>query len=119
MDDIKQLTNILPEVGQFVLFAADQHPRIGRVVSINTEAVKPITIHLWKPNKHCGTLDRANFRPSDSESGPDLMLIQGSQIKLVALQLDRIGKFTEQSRKKVYKLLRPIKSTRTEVIPAK
>lgn len=54
MDDIRERpTIIMSGVGQFVLFALEQLPRIGRVTALDPEAIKCITVHLWKSNKKC------------------------------------------------------------------
>ena len=111
MDDIKEPATLIPEVGHFILFALDQHPRIGRVTAVNMDAMKPVTIHLWKPNKRCPSLEQAHFKPSDNESGPDLMAIHGSQIKIVGLELKDSGHLTGPSKRKVRKILQPVKSS--------
>ena len=107
MDEAKDTMPHIPEVGHFVLFALEQKPRIGKVMSIDVDAQKPISIHLWKPNKDCKSLDQARFRPSMSESGPDLMIIHSSQVRLTALSLTDEGYFSKASRGQVKRLLYP------------
>ena len=122
LDDLKiQQTNI-PDVGQFILFALEQKPRIGKVMSIDSETLKPISVHLWKPNKFCASLDQARFRPSMSESGPDLMIINPSQVRLAALALTSEGYLTTESQKRVRKTLRikgGTKKVKSKPVPAR
>ena len=117
MDDAKGTLPEIPEVGHFIVFALDKKPRLGQVMSINTETIKPISIHLWKPNKHCKSLEQARFRPSTSESGPDLMIIHPSQVRLSAVELTAEGYLSSDSKKRVRNLLRNRKSNKT-IIPS-
>ena len=110
MDDITEPATLFPEIGHFILFALDQLPRIGRVTAVDMDALKPVTIHLWKPNKRRPSLEQAHFKPSNTESGPDLMAIHGSQIKITGLELNDSGHLTGPSKRKVRKLLKPVKS---------
>ena len=75
LDDIHEIPDVIREMGQFILFALDQYPRIGKVTRVDTDAMKPVTIHLWKPNKRCNNLSQARFKPSDTKDGPDLMAL--------------------------------------------
>ena len=107
MDDLHETTAEHPAVGTFALFAQDQRPRIGKVTAIDLGAMKPVTVQLWKPNKHCGSIDKGRFKPSVNADGPDQMMLQGSQIKLRNLSLTEEGYLDRSSRAKVRKLLKP------------
>ena len=112
MDDAQEVIKQPPKVGTFVLFAQNQHPRVGKVTAVDAEARKPIAVQLWKPNKNCKSLVNAKFRQSMSMDSTDTVMLQGSQIRLQDLELDEEGYFTRSSKSKVRKMLKPKEATK-------
>ena len=96
----------LPEVHSVILFAHEQNPRFGKVTSVNANSPRPVTVHLWKPNKHRTGLAQARYRASSMNNEPDLMQVTPEQIKVKNLIWDTEGRFTSESQTRVTKYLK-------------
>ena len=87
----------LPKINSVVMFTHDQRPRLGKVTHVDADAQRPVTIHLWKPNKNRSSLHQARykpscrFKPSSMNEEDDLIQLLPEQIKLRNLEFDSDG----------------------------
>ena len=116
MDDNQDALKEHPKIGTFVLFSQNQYPRVGKVTAVDSNARKPITVQLWKPNKNCRSIALGKFRPSMNIDSTDLVMLQGAQVRLQDLELDEEGYFTKSSKNRVRKMLKP-KQAAVKVTP--
>ena len=97
----------LPVIGENVLFAWDQRPRIGQVMAVNTRDKKAVTVRLWKPSTKARSWAHARFRldPSEGEQ-TDWLRIEPPRIQARQIGFDSEGYLDQQSRKTFKKLVK-------------
>ena len=99
--EMEQLQRPLPQIHSVILFAHQQGPRLVKVISVNPEAPRPITIHLWKPNQNRTGLAQSRYRANMMNDEPDIMCVTPEQVKVDGLKWNTEGRFTLESQKKV------------------
>ena len=71
---------------------------------MDADAQRPVTIHLWKPNKNRSSLHQARykpscrFKPSSMNEEADLIQLLPEQIKLRNLEFDSDGRLKPRDR---------------------
>ena len=101
----------LPKINSVVLFSHDQKPRLGKVTHVDEEAQRPITIHLWKPNKNRNSLYQARYKPSSRfvpssmNEEADLIQLRPEQVKLRNLEFDSDGRLKQGDRERFKRYL--------------
>ena len=96
----------LPEVDTVVLFAADQEPRLGRVMEIQPQSQKPVVIQLLKPHRGSRNLTSAKYIAALSDGLPDSRALTPMQIRLTGLSLNEAGYLTTECKPLMTKALR-------------
>ena len=111
MCEMEVSTQPMPKINSVVLFSHDQNPRLGKVTQVDEEAQRPITIHLWKPNKNRSSLHQARykpssrFEPSSMNEEADLIQLVPEQIKLRNLEFDSDGRLKPGDRERFRRYL--------------
>ena len=105
MDNQHFQETLLPEVGEAVVFAMNQHLRLGVVKEIHTQDRHPIETELWKPRKNAPSLHLARFKPSENEGQTDILKLSPVQIKLGKLKFNEEGFLDQDSQKKLAKYM--------------
>lgn len=97
----------VPTPGTFVWFVVRQHPRLGRVVSIDPTISRPIVVEVFEPQANAVSLPHAKFAlTTDLETHePKVNQITLHQVILRFENLTRQGYLTAADRRKLLKCL--------------
>ena len=82
-DEVELTTPEFPKVDSMILFAAQQRPRIGKVVEIQPNAfLRSVVIHMWKQSRLSKDFVSAKCKPAESEGEPEQRAITIAQAKM-------------------------------------
>ena len=95
-----------PKVGSMILFAAQQRPRIGKVVEIQPNALRSVVVHMWKHYRASKDFVSAKFKPAESEGEPDQRAITVTQVKMPGIVMTDSNYMAARSRKQASKILK-------------
>ena len=95
----------VPEVGTFVWFAEGNHPRLGRVSSVDPTLPRPVTVDVFAPRGGARSLAAASFEMMRDEAGETTSKrITIQQIRLRFDSLTARGYLTTRDRGKLRRL---------------
>ena len=99
---------VIPEVGTFVWFAADQLPCLGKVVATDASSARPITVRVYEPQGRHSDLPKDCFKPAvdpEDEEAPVVRQIAVHEVMLRFPELSVRGFMSAKVRRRFAKAL--------------
>ena len=79
-----------PAVESFVWFSENQQPRLGRVLSVDRTAPRPVQVQLYEPQATGEGIQRSRFRPvREEETGQ--MKVTRITLHQIMLKLEKLS----------------------------
>ena len=96
----------MPEINNWVLFASNYTPALGKVIEVHLHNPKPVVVNRWERIRPSVRFPVSKFKPSIADDEPVRHALTLSQIKLDKIGLNEVGFVQEKSRPIITRVLR-------------